>query len=206
MIRHLIRSSSRPMAGSAPILPMDPAEARRMILAGTAPAEMTVNDSLDFTRCTGLTGTTWRGGTLAHIDSISTLLGRSRIVNGVRLHKAWWLRDIAPDKPLHPCFVAEQDGVFAHGDTAEQAMRDLRFKIARRDFDPTALVETIQERGTVTRDDFRLLTGACETGLRIGMADVGLDPDAEELPLPVVLAKAHGSFGDAFRAHFGEFV
>lgn len=30
MIRHLIRSSSRPMAGSAPILPMDPHEARAL--------------------------------------------------------------------------------------------------------------------------------------------------------------------------------
>lgn len=31
------------------------------------------------------------------------------------------------------------------------------------------------------------------------MIEAGLDPDAEELPLSVVLEKAHGEFGDAFR-------
>lgn len=59
------------------------------------------------------------------------------------------------------------------------------------------------ERGTVRWDDFRLITGACSEGLRVGMIEAGLNPEAEELPLSVVLEKAHGEFGDAFRRAMG---
>lgn len=181
-----------------------PEEARRLILSGEAPDNMTVNGWLYLTRCIGLLGTRWHGGTLAMIDGVSTLLGRSRRVGNARLHKAWWLRSIAPDKPLPECFVAEQDGTFAHGDTPNEALRDLQFKLSEADFDADGLAAAIRERGTVTFNDFRLLTGACTAGLREGMAAAGLDPETEELPLAAAMDRAHGTFGDRFRAYFEE--
>jgi hypothetical protein len=103
---------------------------------------------------------------------------------------------------LETCYIATFGEYSAHGGTIEQAVRDARFKADEQDFDAAELIETIQARGTVEFNDFRLLTGACESGLRHGMQEAGLDPDADDLPLATVLEKAHGSFGRAFRAHF----
>ena len=81
-------------------------------------------------------------------------------------------------------------------------MRDLRFKIAERDFDEDELVQEIVQRGTVHINDFRLITGACEEGTRHGMKEAGLDPAADELPLKIVLGAAFGSYGERFKSLF----
>ena len=105
---------------------------------------------------------------------------------------------------LKSCYVAHQGEYFAHGETIEQAMRDVRFKAMEHDFDEDELVAEIKERGTVHINDFRLITGACEEGTRQGMADAGLDHDADELPLATVLGAAFGQYGERFKALFVE--
>jgi hypothetical protein len=166
----------------------------------TLPEGLKVGWSLFLTRCTGLTHWGSRPFRWTMADGVAAQIHSTRrLPDGTAISRASWLRAIAPGKPLTRCYIAERDGEIAHGDTAEDALRDLAFKIAARDFDPTETIAAIRQRGTVTRQDFRLLTGACEAGLRIGMADAGLDPDAQELPLDVVLAKAHGHFGAKFR-------
>ena len=102
-------------------------------------------------------------------------------------------------KKLKACYVARCNGYTAHGDTAASAIRDCRFKAMQAGFDSAELVKEIKRRGTVEFNDFRLLTGACAEGLRHGMEECGLDPNSESLPLDVVMAKAHGSFGDQFK-------
>jgi len=93
------------------------------------------------------------------------------------------------------CYVAIQGKYSAHGDTAQDALRDLRFKIAQADFDCGELAETIVRRGTVKFNDYRLITGACLSGLRQGLSERGLDPDTEELPLDEVLRLCANGYG-----------
>ena len=102
-------------------------------------------------------------------------------------------------KNLKDCYIARGGGYTAHGGTVAAAIRDCRFKAMQAGFDIRELVEEIKQRGTVEFNDFRLLTGACAEGLRHGMEECGLDPNAESLPLDVVMAKAHGSFGAQFK-------
>jgi len=103
---------------------------------------------------------------------------------------------------LKKCWIAQQGEYFAHGETVEQAMRDVRFKIRQLDFDPDELVAEIKARGTVLFEDFRLITGACKEGLEHGMEQAGLDPSADELPLETVLSAAFGPYGAQFKALF----
>ena len=93
------------------------------------------------------------------------------------------------------CFVAQRGAFSAHGQSSQQALRDLRFKIAQANFDAGDLVQEIKARGSVRFNDYRLLTGACEAGLRQGLADRGLDPDTDELPLAQALELCRGAFG-----------
>lgn len=103
---------------------------------------------------------------------------------------------------LKPCFVATQSEYNSHGETVEKALRDLRFKMMERDFDEDELVSEIKARGTVMIEDFRLVTGACEEGLRHGMGQAGLDRDADELPLDTVISSAFGPYGERFKKLF----
>lgn len=103
---------------------------------------------------------------------------------------------------LKKCWIAQHGEYFAHGKTIEQAMRDVRFKAMEHDFDQDELIAEIKARGTVQFNDFRLITGACESGLKHGMEQAGLDPSADELPLEAVLGAAFGSYGERFKSLF----
>ncbi|MGE3482721.1 MAG: hypothetical protein AB7K73_15150 [Gammaproteobacteria bacterium] len=136
---------------------------------------------------------------LRTIDGICTRLITSRRVGDIMLWSAQYFRG---DLDVDPrCYVAERDGVTAHGDTAERALRDLRFKLAAASLDPDELVADIKRRGVVRFNDYRLLTGACDSGLREGLRARGLDPDTEELPLAQALELCRGAYGgERFRA------
>ena len=139
---------------------------------------------------------------LRSIDGQCTRMISSRKVGGVTLHSAQYFRGhLDTDRR---CYVAQDGGTYAHGETAENALRDLRFKISQRDFDCDDLVATIRERGTVEFNDYRLLTGACESGLREGLRALGLDPDTEALPLTDALALSRDGYGgDTFAKLMG---
>ena len=61
-----------------------------------------------------------------------------------------------------PCFVAEKDNFFAHGETVKKAIGDLQFKIVAEKL----------KNGPITKDTeftvmyYRTLTGACDLGCR----------------------------------------
>ena len=46
------------------------------------------------------------------------------------------------------------------------AIDDVNFKILSENFNKKELVDTILKRGTVTDNDYRLITGACRLGVR----------------------------------------
>lgn len=81
---------------------------------------------------------------LRTIDGFTMRLISSRDVGGVTLWGAQYFRGDLDADPR--CFVAQSGAVYAHGDTAESALRDLRFKIDQVNFDPddlTAYRETL---------------------------------------------------------------
>lgn len=145
----------------------------------------------------------YRGSTirLETIDGYTMLIGSTRAMGDYSVSSARYFGG-GEIKKLTPCYIARSGEYTAHGETAAEAMRDCRFKAMQVGFDSAELVAEIKQRGTVEFNDFRLLTGACSEGLRHGMEECGLDQSAESLPLDVVMAKAHGSFGSSFKALF----
>lgn len=138
---------------------------------------------------------------LRKIDYTTMRLISSRKVGDVTLWRAqYFLGHLDTD---HRCYVAQDGDDYAHGESAEEALRDLRFKVAQRDLDPDELVAEIKARGVVTFNDYRLLTGACAEGLRDGLRQRGR-PDAEDMPLAEALALCVGGYGgDTFRRLMG---
>lgn len=130
---------------------------------------------------------------LRTIDGFTMRLIGSRQVGDATLWSAQYFRGHLDTDPR--CFVAQAGDAYAHGETAERALRDLRFKIAQRDLDPDELVAEIKQRGVVRFNDYRLLTGACEDGLREGLRQRGLSPDTEELPLAQALELCRDAYG-----------
>lgn len=140
---------------------------------------------------------------LKHVDDQTMLILSERSTGEYTIFHAAYFGGGDLDK-LRRCYVAQLGEHYAHGKTVEKAMRDVRFKSMEREFDQDELVAEIKARGTVLIEDFRLVTGACEEGTRHGMEQAGLDPDADELPLSIVLCAAFGSYGERFKALFVE--
>jgi hypothetical protein len=104
---------------------------------------------------------------------------------------------------LRQYYVASHDDVYAHGDTVETSIRDLRFKIAQVNFNPSELIDRVKYTGVITRNDFRLFTGACESGLAHGLEAMGLPPDLDQMSIVEALAKSAGKYGgDKLRSAF----
>ena len=133
--------------------------------------------------------------TLRTIDSYTMLCGRTKAIGDVSIMTARYFGggDIAK---LKRCYVASQGDVYAHGETAETAMRDLRFKIAQVNFDASDLIAKVKKAKKITFNEFRLLTGACESGLQHGLQQLGLDANTEELQLDRALKLVRGQFGE----------
>ncbi len=147
----------------------------------------------------------YRGQTirLKNVDGYTMLIGSERQLGNITLYRARYFGGGDLDQ-LKVCYVAHEGDYYAHGDDAKQAMRDLRFKIMQADFDPEELVAEVKARGTVTFNDYRLLTGACESGLTHGLAQLGAE-GAEEMPLTDALNLCRGNYGgDEFIKLFEE--
>lgn len=138
------------------------------------------------------------------IDGYTMRLISRRTVGSVALWSAQYFKGNLESDPR--CFVAQDGDTYAHGKTTDEALRDLRFKVAQRDFDVDDLVETIKQRGTVEFNDYRLLTGACAEGTRAHLLMHGVDPDVTtSLPLAKALEISRSGYGgDVFARLIGE--
>jgi hypothetical protein len=138
---------------------------------------------------------------LRTIDGVCTRLISRRQVGEATVWRAQYFRGDL--KNVERCYVAQVGDTYAHGDTVERALRDLRFKLDKQR-PVTEVVAAIHRRGTVTFNDYRRITGACERGLREGLRARGIDPDTPELPLAQVLELCRDGYGgETFRAAVG---
>ena len=140
---------------------------------------------------------------LEHIDGYTMLIRSERQIGEYTVQSCRYFGGGDLDK-LKACYVARAGGYTAHGDSAETAIRDVRFKVMQADFDVNDLVAAIKRRKTIEFNDFRLLTGACAEGLRHGLEQAGIAADTDVLPLDAALKAAHGPYGAAFKRLFAE--
>ena len=137
------------------------------------------------------------------VDGYTMLIVSERVVGNVVVYRARYFGG-GHLSQVKACHLANVDEHWAHGDTLEQAMRDVRFKHMQSDFDAEDLVEEIRASGKITFNQYRLLTGACESGLRHGLEDMGLSGDLDEMPIEEALSRSSGKFGGEVLARMFE--
>jgi len=102
-------------------------------------------------------------------------------------------------KKLKSCYIAETQGVFAHGETLKSAIEDVQYKLSERVGKQDA-IDRVRLSKQVTVNDFRIITGACRDGMREHLSHRNIDMDEiERLPLEDALKAMDGS---SFGAHF----
>jgi hypothetical protein len=129
-------------------------------------------------------GNIWirEGATLKHtllddlyyksVDNILFVIESQKIVKGITILIGYNLKRFEKGKAIKEhCFVAEKDNFFAHGNTVKKAIEDLNFKIISEKLknDP------ISENTECTVKHYRLVTGACDLGVRSWMKSNGLE-------------------------------
>jgi hypothetical protein len=96
---------------------------------------------------------------------------------------------------LPKCIIAQRGEYFAHGETIKQSINDVNFKYLQNTLNIDELVSEIKERGTISRNDYRLITGACSFGVNQFCKDNNISDDIEFLPIDKVLPMIQGHYG-----------
>jgi len=81
------------------------------------------------------------------------------------------------------------------GKTARQAIDDVNFKFLQEHADIDDIVSEIKSKKTVSRHEYRLLTGACSEGVETFIEQNGIDASLECLPLNKVIEITRGAYG-----------
>ena len=142
--------------------------------------------------------------TLRNIDDYTMLILSERQVQGYRVSRCRYFGG-GEIENLQFVYTAERGGLAAHGKTIAEAIRDIDFKFQQANVDVEERAQEIRERGVMTFNEYRLLTGACAEGLRRGLQECGLPSDTESLPLEQVLQFSQGKYGgDVIQQLFSE--
>ena len=84
-------------------------------------------------------------------------------------------------------YLSEKDGFFAHGETIKKSIEDLEFKILSEKLKN----EPIKKDTILTIQYYRLLTGACELGVKEWMSTNKIDEGITALELLPILEKTN---------------
>ena len=134
------------------------------------------------------------------IDGYPMLCNSFKNFQGVKVTKAFFFKG-GELKDLKECFIAEKDDLYAHGETLKKAVDDLNFKYLQKNLDKTEVVKGILKKGTVSRNEYRLLTGACKLGVENFCTQMNITED--ELHIEEVLKITKGAYGHhEFLKHF----
>ena len=90
-------------------------------------------------------------------------------------------------------YIASKNHIFAHGATIRKAIEDLQFKIMENT-DISAHIARIAKQGTMTANDYRLLTGACREGTDHFLQAHNLTWE-DTMPVEEVLKLTDGFYG-----------
>lgn len=97
------------------------------------------------------------------IDNTFFVIEAEKTSKGIKILSGYVLRSIEKGKLVKDvCFVAEKDNYYAHGATVKKAIGDLQFKIVAEKLKK----EPINKDTKFTVKYYRLVTGACDSGVR----------------------------------------
>ncbi|MDE4176329.1 hypothetical protein PXK01_19410, partial [Phaeobacter sp. PT47_59] len=138
------------------------------------------------------------------VDGCTMLICGSKQYGGHTVYSARYFGG-GEIKGLNRCYIAESDGITAHGNTMKSAVDDLAYKIADSAH-KAEVAKSVKASGVVTLADFRALTGACRDGIRQHLSGLGIDLDQiDSMPLSDALKAMDGtSYGETFKRHIQE--
>ena len=118
------------------------------------------------------------------VDNTMFVIEGEKTSKGIKILSGYILRSFDKKKLVKEvCFVAEKDNFFAHGDTVKKAISDLQFKIISEKLKK----EPIKKDTIITIQYYRLITGACEIGVKSWMKQNNIKKESykasELLPL-----------------------
>ncbi len=143
---------------------------------------------------------------LRTIDGFTMLIASERRRGDYTISRARYFGGGEIDD-LQLAFVAASGGFHAHGETVSQAIRDVRFKAAQADFDAADLIARVKAEGKIGFNEFRLLTGASQSGLEHGLETLGLARDTDSLPIGKAMELVRGQYGARqMFEYFGDLV
>ncbi len=117
---------------------------------------------------------------IRQIDNRTMIISSSKVKDDYIIHLVKYFEGGAIEK-LEKCYIAQKGEYFAHGKTIQQAIKDVTFKYLQENIDVTELVNSIKESQVVTSQDYRLLTGACEAGVKKFKKENGITSDSISL-------------------------
>ena len=150
--------------------------------------------NVDLRSLSGLIQYRGRNITIRNIDGYTMIMLSSKKRGEITLSSARYFQggEIADMKSF---FIASRGDFHAHGDTARDAIDDVNFKFMQDHADVDGLVASIKSKNSVSRHEYRLLTGACREGVEHFIAERGINPELDALPLDQVLKITKGAFG-----------
>ena len=116
---------------------------------------------------------------------------------GIKINRGYILRKLDNGKLVkEKCYVSEKGGFYAHGETVKKSISDLQFKIVSEKLKN----EPINADTMISINHYRLITGACELGVKSWQKSNNMIKDsyrADEL-LPI-LEKTNAYGQDKFK-------
>ena len=118
------------------------------------------------------------------VDNTMFVIESEKTSKGIKILSGYVLKEFK-NKSLvkEVCYVAEKDNFFAHGENLKKAITDLQFKLVSEKLKK----EPIKKDTIITVQYYRLITGACEMGVKSWMQSNGIKKESykasELLPL-----------------------
>ncbi len=133
----------------------------------------------------------YQGKVVEIVDEFTMLILSSKVLSGLTIKKAHRFHGDNFKGEHEIAYIAQKDGLSAHGASVKEAVEDLEFKRLERDL--PAVVKDIKARGYVTVQDYRLLTGACREGIRVFLEEK--DVKVDKMSIAEALELTEGAYG-----------
>ena len=97
---------------------------------------------------------------------------------------------------IEKIFVVEKDGIYSHGETVEQAIKDFRYKINNRDTSDYEYFKTTKEKIAIDEiiKGYRVITGSCEFGTKQFVESLGELKEAYTIKEALKILKSHNAY------------
>jgi predicted acyltransferase (DUF342 family) len=119
------------------------------------------------------------------VDNYLFVIKKTSVKKGITIHEGYNAKGVVNgvlnEQPT--IYVAEQGNYSAHGNTIKKAIEDLNFKILSDKIQN----EPIQKDTIITKEKYRMITGACEFGCQQFMAANNLAQDIEIKAIDLML-------------------